>query len=123
MGNSEVEVLNKESGFLKWKKLQKYPFHSSLFHSSLVSINDSIIVLGGQTSNPSYIVSSVAKFKDNVWTGLGNLNQARHGHNSITFNSDILIVGGQGTLSTEVWNLEDNQSSSIDPTLTDYKNF
>ena len=26
--HSEVEVLNKENGNLKWKKLQKYPFHS-----------------------------------------------------------------------------------------------
>ena len=27
-GHSEVEVLYKENGSLKWKKMQKYPFHS-----------------------------------------------------------------------------------------------
>ena len=53
-------------------------------------MNDSIIVFGGYSS------TTVAKFKDNVWTGLGNLNQSRLGHNSIIFNSEILIVGGDG---------------------------
>ena len=28
LSTSEVELLNKENGILKWTKLQKYPFHS-----------------------------------------------------------------------------------------------
>ena len=58
-------------------------------------MNDSIMVSGGRGPSTSD-KSTVAKFKDDVWTQLGNLNEARHQHNSIIFNSDILIVGGYG---------------------------
>ena len=88
----------------------------------MVSINESIIVSGGYQYDFRH-VSTVAEFKDNLWNQLGNLNQARLGHNSIIFDSEILIVGGSGTFASEVWNFEDNKSTSIDPTLTSYDRY
>ena len=43
-------------------------------------------------------VSTVAQFKEDSWTKLGDLNQRRSGLNCILFGSEVLVVGGRGSL-------------------------
>ena len=43
-------------------------------------------------------MSTVAQFKEDSWTKLGDLNQRRFAHNCIFFGFEILVVGGYGSL-------------------------
>ena len=43
-------------------------------------------------------MSTVAQFKEDSWSFLGDLNQGRSGLNAIVFGSDVFVVGGYGTL-------------------------
>ena len=63
----------------------------------MVSINDAVIVYGGYDDDSRSALSTVAEFKNEEWAKLGQLNQARSGHNSILFGSEVLIVGGAGS--------------------------
>ena len=69
---------------------------------ALVSIHNSVIVFGGAGGNgdgSSLSNVSVAQFKMDSWSQLGDLNQRRRGANGIIFGSEILVVGGWvGTL-------------------------
>ena len=62
----------------------------------MISIENSVIVFGGYGG--SNIVSTVAQFKEDSWSFLGDLNQRRYGLNAIVFGSDVFVVGGSGTL-------------------------
>ena len=93
----------------------------------MVSFKDSIIVFGGYiyVDYPGWPItlSTVAKFEKEEWTQLGNMNEKRYGHNCIIDGSDILIIGGLGSKQTEVWNSKQQQSTSINPILSDYKTY
>ena len=53
-----------------------------------------------QTSDAVYIIGGwftkgyVAEFKNDQWRRLGNLNQGRYGHGSITIGGQAMIIGG-----------------------------
>ena len=61
---------------------------------------DSVYIIGGRTDSsrtggrPSSI-STIAKYKDDIWTIAGNLNKARNGHGAITVNGRAMVIGGQ----------------------------
>ena len=56
---------------------------------SAVSLSDSVIFIGGRYSG-----KIVAKFSENGWSRLPDLNQGRYGHGSIQINSKTFIFGG-----------------------------
>ena len=66
----------------------------------MISIKNSVIVFGGIDGSDD--VSTVAQFKENTWTKLGDLNQSRFAHNCIFFGSEILVVGGYGWLADQL---------------------
>ena len=70
-------------------------YYSRIQQAALISINDYVIVYGGFESGND--LSTVAEYKNEKWTKLGQMNQARSGHNCILFGSEILIVGGTGS--------------------------
>jgi len=118
--HNEVEVLEFVIGRLKWNLKDKYPYHSSIYYTALVSLGDKVLVFGGNDSS-SGAVSTIAQYSNDNWTKIGDLLQPRYAHNCIVFESDILIVGGSGTLSTEAWNIENKSSTAIEPTLSNYR--
>ena len=73
---------------------------------STASTGEAVYIIGGdQTSDStelwylsaakkSDLSSSVAVFKNDVWKWLGDLNQPRHLHGSISLNQQIMVVGG-----------------------------
>ena len=69
----------------------------------MVSLGDKVLVFGGydhynQFDYSSGAVSTIAQYANDNWTKIGDLLQPRSGHNCIVFESDVLIVGGYGTL-------------------------
>ena len=51
------------------------------------------MVFGGW--NYPYLIKTVAQFEYDEWEKLGDLRQFRFKHNTILFDGDILIVGGE----------------------------
>ena len=48
-------------------------------------------------SNVRYL-SSIVEYKDDKWTVIGNLKQARYLHQAISIGSLVMIIGGDGGL-------------------------
>ena len=59
---------------------------------------DSVYIIGGW--GDSFTTSTIAKYKNDIWTIAGNLNQARYGHGAITVNGLVMIIGGYTKEST-----------------------
>ena len=76
--------------------------------------------------------STIAEYKDGVWTKIGNLKQAREGHGAITVRGRTLIIGGWPNINnanvalidlridTEVWDLGSPETEIMNQTLTNY---
>ena len=58
----------------------------------MVSTDNSVIVIGGYSDGENSNI--IAQFKDNGWSNVGELLQARLGHASIRINNEIYVVGG-----------------------------
>ena len=61
------------------------------------STEDSLYIFGGWTvysSTNAGRISNIAKYKNDQWFEVGNLNTARHGHSVITSGSLTFIIGG-----------------------------
>ena len=61
---------------------------------------DSVYIIGGTTrsgsvNGSSSKISTIAKYKDNMWTIAGNLKQARRAHGAITVEGKTMIIGGE----------------------------
>ena len=71
----------------------------SIIRTALISIDNQIYVYGGYDINSqnSYL-KTVALFESDEWSKLPDLIQSRRGQNAIPFDSDILVVGGEGTM-------------------------
>ena len=60
---------------------------------------DSVYIIGGRTDSsrtggrPSSI-STIAKYKDDIWTIAGKLKQGRYAHTAITVEGRTMIIGG-----------------------------
>ena len=56
------------------------------------SINEDIFVIGGQADLSHS--SKIARFRNGIWSDMGDLQTARFGHNAIIHQDQIMIVGG-----------------------------
>ena len=86
-----------------WETKTDYPFCEELIRDySSISIHDFVLIIGGQcqksTETSDETHSIIAKFRNNVWTQVGNLMIPRRYHRSILMNDRIYVVGGRGTL-------------------------
>ena len=59
----------------------------------MVSMDDSVIVIGGRITG-NVRATTIAEYKNDQWTKIGDLVKGRFGHNSITFNGETMIIGG-----------------------------
>ena len=57
-----------------------------------MSTKTSVLIIGGLTEYERS--SSIVEYKDDKWTVIGNLKQARNDHQAISINSLIIILGG-----------------------------
>ena len=61
----------------------------SISYYSTAATSDAAYIIGGY---PYY--STIAEFKDNQWRKLGDLEQQRYGHGSISDGLRTMVVGG-----------------------------
>ena len=59
-----------------------------------VSTETSVLIIGGLSNG---LLSSIVEYKDDKWTVIGNLKQARYGHQAISIGSLVMIIGGSST--------------------------
>ena len=92
---------------------------------------DSVYIIGGWTGVLQPMpTSTIAKYKDDIWTIAGHLKQARSEHGAITINGRTMIIGGESPiftnfyrigspiadwmeLDTEIWDFESSTSKII----------
>ena len=55
---------------------------------------DSVYIIGGYTDGSPKRTSTIAKYKNDIWTIAGNLKQARNSHGAITVKGRTIIIGG-----------------------------
>ena len=67
----------------------------SILRYASVSTQTSVLIIGGYSNNG--ISSFIVEYKDDKWTVIGNLNQARYGHQAISIGSLVMIIGGRST--------------------------
>jgi hypothetical protein len=89
---------------------------NSIWGYSTVNSPDVAYIIGGYTTR-----NLVAEFRNDQWARLDDLNKGRNSHGSITVGTRTMIVGGwNGNFETEVWELENQNSTIITPTLSNY---
>ena len=71
-------------------------FHFRISYYASVSTRTGVLIIGGfQGGYINYARrSSIVEFKDNEWTLIGNLKQARSDHQAILVGSFVMAVGG-----------------------------
>ena len=67
-------------------------FSFSISNYASISTQRSVLIIGGRLGSGSS--SSIVEFKDDKWTVIGNLKQARVGHQAISIGSFVMIIGG-----------------------------
>ena len=55
---------------------------------------DSVYIIGGYTNGLPTKTSTIAKYKNDIWTIAGNLKHGRRNHGAITINERTMIIGG-----------------------------
>ena len=90
-------------------------------------MKEQFVILGG--THDGTPLNGIFGFKNNVWSKLGTLNQARYQHSAISNGREIMVVGGLTSnsseilfpkLKTEVWNIEFSHNRTIEPELSGY---
>ena len=109
-------------------------------HYGTAHTDESVYIIGGLSDFTTSILdntipsktSTIAEYKNGVWTKIGNLKQARESHGAITVGGRTLIIGGLPNIDnadvtlvdlridTEVWELGSFETEIIHPTLTNY---
>ena len=122
-------------------KLQ-YVFHNLKFrsHYGTAHTDESVYIIGGLADFTISILSNaaasktstIAEYKNDVWTKIGSLKQARESHGAITVRGRTLIIGGLPNIDnadltlldlridTEIWDLGSSETQIMNPTLTNY---
>ena len=81
-----------------------------------VSSSDSVYVIGGARDNRSS--HAITRFRNNVWQNVGNLLEWRSSHGAIKYENRVMIIGGEYTYPTEIWDMNSTVTEAINPTLT-----
>ena len=71
----------------RWRIQADYPFHDSIYLAPTIFINDQFFVFGGESKQDGRLnsVNTIAGFNPtwNKWSKMGELKEARYGHNVI----------------------------------------
>ena len=86
-------MVNRKFIVLRFAKLKS--FNSRLWYIGLVSLKDSIMVLGGRCDLAAF-TTQIAKYTINEWSYVGNLLHIRDSHRAILIGHQIHVIGGYG---------------------------
>ena len=95
----------------------------SVGYYSTASSNEAVYIIGGFNGGDPYD-STIAKFMDNNWSKVGELNAGRYAHSSITYNEETIILGGfirsYDDVVTEIWDFDSTQELGPELPRGDY---
>ena len=74
----------------KWYTASPFPFSNRIFGYSPVSRPGRVFILGGCCDH----WSSVSLFENDKWSKFGSLVQGRMNFMTITYGTDVMIIGG-----------------------------
>ena len=69
-------------------------FYFRITEYATANTEDSVYIIGGYTGGSPERTSTIAKYKNDIWTIAGNLKQARNSHEAITVKGRTIIIGG-----------------------------
>ena len=89
--NSKMNILS----FLIYKYFHIFHYFRIVAHAT-THTEDSVYIIGGHPYllDSDGLISTIAKYEDDIWTIVGNLKQARGAHGAITLKGKTLIIGG-----------------------------
>ena len=77
--------------YKKWIPAFPYPFQKKIFGFFSISRPKKLFILGGCCANNWSLISVL---QDDVWSKHGYLKQGRMNFQAITYQTDIMVVGG-----------------------------
>ena len=66
----------------------------SISHYASVSTQTSVLIIGGYSVDKWETLSTIVQYKDDKWTIIGNLKQARESHQAVLIGPLVMIIGG-----------------------------
>lgn len=98
-GSNKTEIFDFHSK--SWRSVADYPIELSwtsvagfeFGHYGTASTAEAVFIIGGWDGY-NYL-SNIMKYKDDLWTSAGKLQQARGYHSVISLGSSKIIIGGQ----------------------------
>ena len=69
--------------------------HFSISNYATTHTADSVYIIGGAINWEGSLTSTIAEYKNDIWTIAGNMNVARCGHGAIAVNGLVMIIGGK----------------------------
>ena len=97
---------------------------SYIYASSIVSVDEKVLVFVGATDYNDGKDGTVAKFENGEWSRVGELIQSRALHNSVVIGDKVIIAGGLAlddeAVDTEVWDIDQSESTLINHSLHHY---
>jgi len=118
-GKAEMYVHNSRLGIeMRWYATKDYPYHENINAFSILNHKNDFIVFGGnyqtQTGEQRFTsIISMFKTNENSWSEVGYLQTKRHGHQTISVNSNFLVVGGQHDKTAELCQLNSERINCI----------
>ena len=79
--------------FLIYKYFHIFHYFRIVAHAT-THTEDSVYIIGGWTFGTPIRISTIAQYKDDIWTIAGNLKQGRRAHRAITVKGKTMIIGG-----------------------------
>ena len=81
----------------KWVTKKEYPYASSIYFFSILTVEKKFILFGGWNTFLSERLGTIARFDPakNVWKHLGKLIKPRNRHSVVQLDNNFIIVGGK----------------------------
>ena len=88
-----------------------------MYDYSTASTEHAVYIIGGYSSLEGQrwakSTRTIAEYKDGIWSKIGEMENPRRGHGSISFGQKLLFFEGHGNdafQNVEIWDLELKQS-------------
>ena len=97
VNNPELELY--DIGTDTWTVKTPYPYCTFIYRYAVVSRGSSVYIIGGQCNGGVY-ASRIAKYTEDEWTEVGNLQTGKYAPRAISNGDRFYVVGGRGTYSS-----------------------
>lgn len=78
----------------RWYTATDFPFQQRLYGYAAIARPGQVYILGGCCDEDDPIWSTVSLFEKDQWRKIARLSQGRINHMSISYGTDIMVIGG-----------------------------